>query len=111
VSPVRTTEQIAPEDILAYTKDLQKLCFEQPTTAELEEAMALLPKIKFTLGVWINSRHLAQAQAVQAAEFQSRFPAHALALGRCPVIGPVEAHPTVPNLSDLASPFVQRITA
>lgn len=121
MSPIRTTEQIAPDDILAYTKELQKLCFEQPTTAEIEEALALLPKIKFVLKTWIHSRHLAKAHAEQAAEFQRRFPAHAQALGRCPVIGPVtpsadeaearridRAHPTVFNLSDLASPFVQR---
>jgi hypothetical protein len=121
MTPVRTTEQIAPEDILAYTKDLQKLCFEQPTTAELEEALAILPKIKFTLGVWIHSRHLAKAHAEQAAEFQRRFPAHAQALGRYPLVGPVttsddevealrieRARPAVFNLSDLASPFVQR---
>ncbi|WP_257306271.1 hypothetical protein [Geothrix campi] len=111
---IRTTEQIAPEDLLAYTKEIQRLCFDQPTTAEIEEALAVLPKIKFVLKTWIHARHLAQAQSVQAAEFQRRFPSHALALKGCPTADTNEAerieraHPTVFNLSDLASPFVQR---
>lgn len=71
---VRTTEQIAPEMMLDLTKQLQQLSFNQPTTAELEEALALVPQITTVLKSWISARHLNVAHAARAAEFRERHP-------------------------------------
>ena len=71
----RHTEDIAPSTLLDLTKQLQALCFDQPTTAELEEALRLVRPIEVTLRAWISSRKLNQAHAKGAAEFRAKHPA------------------------------------
>ena len=85
---MRTTEQCAPDHLREYITKLSQLTTEQPTTAELEEALIqVVPCISHVLRTWICSRHLIQSNAHQAATFRERHPQVAAAL--CPVI-PVE---------------------
>lgn len=71
----RHTEEHAPEVILDLTAKLQKLCFGQPTTAEIEEALRLVRPIEVTLRAWMGSRRLNQSHAQRAAEFREKHPA------------------------------------
>lgn len=89
---IRTTEQLAPENIAAHLDVLRtifvefsRLTIDQPTTAELEEAQALVPKLReacdkalslidHDLRVWIGSRHLIGANAHLAAQFRQVHP-------------------------------------
>jgi|GEM_PF-1039073 len=93
----RTTEQLAPENIAAHLDVLRtvlaefsKLTAEQPTTAELEEALSLVPRFQATcdkalflvahdLRVWLSSRHLIGANAHMAAQFSETHPMGAAA--------------------------------
>lgn len=73
--PIRTTEQIAPETLAKYIGDLNRLTADQPTTAELEEALSqILPCISHVLRSWISARHLIGANALAAAAFRDRHP-------------------------------------
>ena len=71
----RHTEEVAAETLLDLTKQLQALCFGQPTTAEIEEALRLVRPIEVTLRAWMSSRRLTATQAQRAAEFQEKHPA------------------------------------
>jgi len=64
---MRTTEQLAPVQLLELIPELTKLTTDQPTTAELEEAlMKIVPAITRTLGDWIRSRHTISTNAHSA---------------------------------------------
>ncbi len=72
---IRTTEQSAPEQLAKLIAELTKLTTNQPTTAEIEEAVFfLLPQINETLCIWSHFRQLIKAQANQAAIFAERHP-------------------------------------
>jgi hypothetical protein len=79
---IRTTEQLAPEQLAKLTTQLTQLTTAQPTTTEIDEALALLPQIQQVLKDWINSRHIIAAHARQAAEFRECFPHVAAAMDR-----------------------------
>lgn len=70
----RHTEEHAPEVLLDLTKQIQKLCFGQPTTAEIEEALRLVRPIEVTLRAWMSSRRLNLSHAQRAAEFREKHP-------------------------------------
>lgn len=76
----RHTEEHAPEVLLDLTKQLQKLCFGQPTTAEIEEALRLVRPIEVTLRAWMSSRRLNTAKAAGTAQFTEDHPAVAAAV-------------------------------
>ena len=82
----RHTEEVAAETLLDLTKQLQALCFGQPTTADIEEALRLVRPIEVTLRAWMGSRRLTATQAQRAAEFREKHPAVAAV-----VDGPAEA--------------------
>lgn len=71
----RHTEEVAAETLLDLTKQIQALCFGQPTTAEIEEALRLVRPIEVTLRAWMSSRRLNQSHAQRAAEFREAHPA------------------------------------
>ena len=72
---IRTTEQSAPEQLAKLIAELTKLTTNQPTTAEIEEAVFfLLPQINETLCIWSHSRQIIKAQANHAAIFAERHP-------------------------------------
>lgn len=79
--PIRTTEQSAPAQLAEYVTELSKLTTDPPTTAEIEEALRLVPMIAHVLKTWATSRHLGMAHSRQAAEFRERFPGVTAALG------------------------------
>jgi len=73
---IRTTEQSASATLIELIPELSKLTTEQPTTAELEEAlMKIVPAITRTLGDWIRSRHTISTNAHLAAQFDETHPA------------------------------------
>lgn len=82
----RHTEEVATETLLDLTKQIQRLCLDQPTTAEIEEALRLVRPIEVTLRAWMSSRKLNQSHAQRAAEFREKHPAVAAV-----VDGPAEA--------------------
>jgi hypothetical protein len=59
----RTDEQRAPEAIAALIPQLTKLTTEQPTTAEIEEAVLVSKKITRALFEWLAFRYSGHAQA------------------------------------------------
>lgn len=64
---IRRTEDAAVETL--YGRDgliprLTKLTFDQPTTAELEEALNLLAPLSRCLRDWISSRHIVEGHPV-----------------------------------------------
>ena len=72
---LKTSDQNGAEISAALLADLTKLTWDQPTTAEIEEAFFyLLPQIDETLRSWFHSRQIIQAQAHQAAIFAERHP-------------------------------------
>ena len=71
----RHTEEVAAETLLDLTKQIQRLCLDQPTTAEIEEALRLVRPIEVTLRAWMSSRRLNQSHAQRAAEFREKHPA------------------------------------
>jgi len=71
----RHTEEVATETLLDLTKQIQRLCLDQPTTAEIEEALRLVRPIEVTLRAWMGSRRLTATQAQRAAEFREKHPA------------------------------------
>lgn len=70
----RHTEDIAPSTLLDLTNQLRRLCLDQPTTAEIEEALRLVRPIEVTLRAWISSRRLNLAQSHRGAEFRAKHP-------------------------------------
>jgi len=74
--PIRTTEQSAPATLAELIPQLTMLTTDQPTTAEIEEALIkIVPAITRTLGDWIRSRHTIGANAHMAAQFDETHPA------------------------------------
>lgn len=64
---MRTTEQLAPVQLLELIPELTKLTTAQPPTADLEDAlMKIIPAITRTLGDWIRSRHTISTNAHSA---------------------------------------------
>jgi len=61
--PIRTTEQQAPEALAELIPQLTKLTVEQPTTAEIEEAIRVSRAITRALFEWAGARYSAKAQA------------------------------------------------
>lgn len=76
---VRTTEQQAPAAIAELIPQLSKLTCEQPTTAELEEALLASKAITRALFEWLASRYSAKAAA---AHIPTETPAEAEELDR-----------------------------
>jgi hypothetical protein len=102
---MRTTEQIAPETLSSYIAQLTQPTTEQPTTAELEEALTqVVPCIGHVLRTWISSRHLIGAQAVRAAEFRESHPALATLVTGIPT--ETEAEKAELDRIEAASPVV-----
>lgn len=58
---LKTSDQNGAEISAALLADLTKLTWDQPTTAELEEALALVPALTKCLRDWVCSRHLIEA--------------------------------------------------
>lgn len=83
----RQTEEVAPETLLDLTKQIQALCFGQPTTAEIEEALRLVRPIEVTLRAWMSSRRLLATQAQRAAEFREKHPQVAEVVARIDLPG------------------------
>jgi len=81
--PIRTTEQSAPATLAELIPQLTMLTTDQPTTAEIEEALIkIVPAITRTLGDWIRSRHTISTNAHLAAQFDETHPAvSALVMG------------------------------
>lgn len=55
---MKTSDQNGAEISAALLADLTKLTWDQPTTPELEEALALVPALTKCLRDWVCSRHL-----------------------------------------------------
>lgn len=68
---MRTTEQQAPEAIAQLIPKLTQLTTEQPTTAELEEAILASKAITRAVFEWLAARYCAQATARKAYETTS----------------------------------------
>ncbi len=85
---ILTTEQLAPEMLSTLTAQLTRLTTDQPTTAEIEEAIHLIPQIRRVLLDWASSRHLNLAHAQQAAAFRLAHPRVAEVMDRL--------NPTIP---------------
>ena len=65
--PIRTTEQSAPATLAELIPQLTTLTTEQPTTAEIEEALIkIVPAITRALADWLRSRHTISANAHSA---------------------------------------------
>jgi len=77
---IRTTEQIAPEHVAGLLGQLNKLTADQPTTAEIEEAIITSRALTASLMSWVSARHLIQSNAHRAAEFNECYPAVAAAV-------------------------------
>lgn len=107
------TEDACPARIAKAMAKLGPLTLNQPTNAELEEALNdLVPEIKAALSTWLSSRHILAAQARNEAQARERHPELAAVMDcltrRTPSIpGPVAMNPHQ-FMSDLVSPFVQR---
>ncbi len=71
----RTMEQTAPGELAKYIAQLAELTKDQPTTAELEEALMLVPCLNAILRSWVSSRHIIQSHAHRAAGFTEDHPA------------------------------------
>jgi len=65
---MRTTEQQAPEVIAQLIPKIAQLTTEQPTTAELEEALLTTKALTRAIFEWLASRYSAQAAARQGYE-------------------------------------------
>jgi len=65
---MRTTEQQAPEVIAQLIPKITQLTTEQPTTAELEEALLTTKALTRAVFEWLASRYSAQAAARQGYE-------------------------------------------
>jgi len=64
---MRTTEQLAPVQLLELIPELTKLTTDQPPTADLEDAlMKIVPAITRALADWLRSRHTISANAHSA---------------------------------------------
>lgn len=64
----RTTEQLAPPAIAELIPKLTMLTTEQPTTAELEEALLASKAITRAIFEWLASRYSAKAAATILAD-------------------------------------------
>lgn len=100
----RTTEQRAPEALAEIIPKLSQLTTEQPTTVELEEALLASKAITRVIFEWLACRYTAQAAARKTYGIPTETPAEAEKLDRIERANPA----VISNLSDLASPFVQR---
>ena len=61
---IRTTEQIAPAVIAGMIPKLTALTTDQPTTAEIEEALLISKAITRALFEWLSFRYSNHAKAV-----------------------------------------------
>lgn len=65
---IRTVEHLAPEAIAQLIPRLTQLTTEQPTTAELEEALSASRAITRALFEWLAARYSGHAQAKTLSE-------------------------------------------
>ena len=60
---MRTVEQIAPETIAELIPQITRLTTDQPTTAEIEDALKTSKALTRAIFEWLSSRYSAKAAA------------------------------------------------
>lgn len=100
----RTEEQRAPEILASLIPKLSQLTTDQPTTVELEEALLASKAVTRAIFEWLASRYTAQSAARKGYGIPTEASAEREELDRIERANPA----VISNLSDLASPFVQR---
>ena len=99
---VRTTEQRAPEAISELIPKLTQLTIDQPTTAELEEALMASKAITRALFEWLSDRYFAQAAAAKAYPVTVNSPAEdeVMDLLEAEIVQRAHVHPVFSPLLD-----------
>jgi hypothetical protein len=96
---IRTTEQIAMETVPRLIHQLAELTKEQPTTAEIEEAVMTSRALTAALGSWASSRHLIGANAHMAAQFSETHPMVAAAVDGLRRLAAANAYAVHPEIA------------
>jgi hypothetical protein len=86
---MRTPEQLAPAAIAELLPKLTRLTTDQPTTAELEEALLASKAITRATFEWLAARYCAQSASKKAYGIPSETPAEREELDRIEQARPI----------------------